>query len=70
MDLPLESASIKVEPGSQDGAGGEMKYTDKNIDLPDVKKECLQYAESAQTTSKLHFNIKKMLIVKFKSGVR
>lgn len=48
--LNPESVSIKTEPVLQEE--GEMPPMDIDIDLPDLKQECLQYAATA---SKLHF---------------
>lgn len=50
MDLlNTDPVSIKKESGPQEEGGGEIPYTDIDVDLTDVKKECLQYAESTQT---------------------
>lgn len=56
MDLPNpKSVSTKTKLGSQEEGASKMPFTDIEIDLLDVKKECLQNAGSVQPTSKLHY---------------
>lgn len=50
--LNPESVSIKTEPESQEEGGGEMQNTYIDIDLLDVKKECLQCSETPLVASK------------------
>lgn len=55
MDLPnADSVSIKVEPASHEEGEREIPLPNIEIYLPDLKKECLQYADSVLPTSKLH----------------
>lgn len=46
MDLPSPaSGAIKTEPGTGGEVEGEIRDTDIDIDLTDIKKECLEYSE-------------------------
>lgn len=52
MDLPdINSVIIKTEPGTGGAGGGGKLYTDIDVDLQDIKKECQQYSQSIQQTA-------------------
>lgn len=55
MDLSnSESASIKTELALQEEGGVGMPYTEIDIEVPDVKKECLQSTQRIHSASKLY----------------
>lgn len=56
MDLSnTYSVSIKTEPGSPEEDGGEVTDADIDVDLQDVKKECLDYSDKVdQLAGKNH----------------
>lgn len=47
MDLPeTDSVTIKIEPGTLGADGEGISHQNIDIDLPDVKEECLEYSDS------------------------
>lgn len=49
MDLPSPHTTAKIEPVA--GVEVEMPDTAIDIDLPDIKKECVEYSESRDSTA-------------------
>lgn len=51
MDFPNpENVIIKQEPGTGIEGGGEVTDTLIEIEIPDIKQECLEYTESTDLT--------------------
>lgn len=52
----MKTVTIKTEPKPQEEDGREIIYTEIDIDLPNVKVECLERSERiAQTAGKPDF---------------
>lgn len=52
MDSPsTNGVTIKTEPGTQEGHGSEMPYTDMEIHNSDIKEECLENNERINQTA-------------------
>lgn len=47
----VDGVTIKTEPGNKEGEASEISYTEIDIQLPDIKKECLQYSERIHQTA-------------------
>lgn len=41
----MELVTIKIKPGTRDESGGGIPYTEIDLDLLDVKKECFEHSE-------------------------
>lgn len=54
----MENFTIKAEPGAREENERGLPYAEIYIDLPDVKKECIEHSESVtEATGKIVFFI-------------
>lgn len=53
MDFPNpDIVTVKLEPGTGGEGGGGPPDSDIVIDIPNIKKECLEYSQESDLTSK------------------
>lgn len=50
-DTKIEPVATKAEPVSPEEVGGGISYTEIDIDLSDVNKECLEHSERITRTA-------------------